>query len=78
MASVTLYGFLIYLISKSQMKTLYKVIFNTLLVVLIILIGTSRIYLGAHFASDILGGAMMSLSILFLFAHLDEKKKLID
>ncbi len=78
MASVTLYGFLIYLISKSQMKTTYKVIFNSLLVVLIILIGMSRIYLGAHFASDILGGACLSASLVLLFAHLDEKKKIID
>ena len=78
MASVTLYGFIIYLINKSNIKPLHKTIFSTLLTILIILVGTSRIYLGAHFASDILGGACLSLSLLFLFAYINDKKNLID
>ena len=78
MASVTLYGFIIYLINKSKIDSLYKIIFNILLVILILLIGTSRIYLGAHFASDIFGGSCLSLSLLCLFAHLDEEKQIID
>ncbi len=78
MASVTLYGFIIYLINKSRMQMLYKVIYTVLLSVLITLVGISRIYLGAHFASDILGGAFLSLSLLCAFAYFDDKKKIID
>ena len=78
MASVTLYGFLVYLLLKADIKKTYKVIFTTLLSILTILIGTSRIYLGAHFFSDIFGGALLSLSIIFFYVYLDEKRNLRD
>ena len=78
MASVTLYGFLIYLLLKANIKKSYKIIFIILLSILTILIGTSRIYLGAHFFSDIFGGALLSLSIIFFYVYLDEKRSLRD
>ena len=75
MASTTLYGFLAYLIIKSNMQKKYKTIYSTLLVLLIICIGISRIYLGAHFFSDIFGGALISLTLLIIYGYLNDLKK---
>ncbi|MEN6669882.1 phosphatase PAP2 family protein [Psychrobacter sp. B38] len=56
MGSFVFYGFLIYLIIKSTHKSAIKTALSIILSVLVLLIGTSRIYLGAHFPSDIVAG----------------------
>ena len=71
LGSLIFYGFLIYLLAKSQQPKTVKNIFGVTGVVIILLIGISRIYLGAHFPSDVvagfLGGAMwLMLSLLAL------------
>ena len=64
--AIAVYGFLIYYVyHKVKNKTL-KIVLITLLTILIILIGLSRIYLGVHYPSDILGGYTLALSILIL------------
>jgi len=77
MASATLYGFLIYLIIKSDMPKHYKIIYSGVLGLLIFLVGISRIYLGAHFFSDVFGGWILSISLLLLFNEINKKKKMI-
>ena len=77
MASVTLYGFLIYLIIKSNYPKRYKVFYSCIFSLLIMGVGISRIYLGAHYFSDVFGGMILSLSILVLFAFINDKQKWI-
>lgn len=64
MASVTLYGFLIYFLLKSKISKSYKVVFSIILGIIPVLVGMSRIYLGAHYFSDVFGGALLSIILL--------------
>ncbi|MHB8061084.1 MAG: phosphatase PAP2 family protein [Ruminiclostridium sp.] len=63
MVSMSFYGFLIYLCCKNY-KTKWKYLIISLLAILILLVGLSRIYLGVHYASDVLGG--FTLGILWV------------
>ncbi len=56
MSAMAFYGFLIYLCSKFKINRFFKLTIITLLTILILSIGISRIYLGVHFPSDIAGG----------------------
>lgn len=76
MASMTFYGMLIYLIYKSNINKRLKYAFIIILSILILLIGLSRIYLGVHYASDIITGYMVSLIYLIIFITIVNKIKL--
>jgi len=67
MVSAAFYGFLIYLIYKNVKNKYIKWGLITSLALLIILIGTSRIYLGVHYTSDVLAGFLIAISYLIIF-----------
>ena len=73
MVACIFYGFIIYLISKSSYKKSTKIIINMFLIILIVMIGISRIYLGVHYASDVIGGYLVSISYLIIFTHFTSK-----
>ena len=70
MVSAAFYGFFIYLIFKNVKNKYIKWGSITLLSILIILIGTSRIYLGVHYTSDVLAGFVISISYLVIFTSI--------
>lgn len=72
LTSMAFYGYIIYLIYKSNLK--YKKLYIILLGMLILLIGISRIYLGVHYATDVLGGFTFSLFYLIIFIELTKKR----
>ncbi len=76
MAATAFYGLLIYLLLKSNHK--YKLPLCILLSLLIIIIGLSRIYLGVHYASDIIGGMIISMLWLIIFINLNYDKMLAN
>lgn len=69
MLSVVFYGFLIFYAWRIVHRVWLKILVTVLLVVLILLICWSRVYLGAHFMSDVIAGitagiGWLSLSLL--------------
>lgn len=73
MISLAFYGYLIYLIYKYIKNTQLKYILMSLLTVLICLIGISRIYLGVHYTSDVLGGFLLSIAYIVLYIYIAKK-----
>ena len=67
MVSMAFYGYLIYLIYKYVKNKYIKWISIVLLSILICSIGISRIYLGVHYTSDVLGGFLISISYLVIY-----------
>ena len=67
MVSMAFYGYLIYLIYKHVKNKYLKWISIVLLSILICSIGISRIYLGVHYTSDVLGGFFISISYLIIY-----------
>lgn len=67
MISAAFYGLIIYFIWKNVKNTKLKYISCILLSLLILFIGISRIYLGVHYASDVIGGFTISIAYLIIF-----------
>lgn len=74
MVSMAFYGFIIYLIYHNVKNIYVKWMLCTLLTILIPLIGISRIYLGVHYASDVIGGFCVSISYLILYTKIVSKQ----
>ncbi|MDQ0428676.1 undecaprenyl-diphosphatase [Planomicrobium stackebrandtii] len=56
MGSLVFYGFVMYLVIRTRQRPWIQWVTVVVLSVLIIMIGSSRVYLGAHFPSDVIAG----------------------
>ena len=77
MVSMGFYGFLIYLAYKNIKNKKIKIPLIIFLSILILLIGVSRIHLGVHYATDIIGGFLIAIIYLGLFIKFLYKNKKI-
>lgn len=74
MFSLAFYGLIIYYIYKSSLNKNIKTILTILLCFIIILIPITRIYLGVHYASDVIAGLCLSGAILLIYSLIKDKK----
>lgn len=67
MATMTFYGFLIYIIYKKDINKTLKIGLISLLSLLIFTVCFSRVYIYVHYFSDVITGCMISLLVLYGF-----------
>lgn len=73
MVSMAFYGYLIYLIYRYVKNRYVKWSLITILSILIVTIGVSRIYLGVHYTSDVIAGFLVSISYLIIYTSIINK-----
>ncbi len=64
------YGFIIYLIYISKLNKKSKIIYISLFSLIILVVGLSRIYLGVHFFTDVLGAFTFAISYLIIYTNI--------
>ena len=74
MISVAFYGLVIYLVYKNVNNKYLKWTLITLLSLLILTIGFSRIYVGVHYFTDVVGGFFLALAYLIVYIYIYNKK----
>lgn len=70
MASMAFYGLLIYIIYHKVLNKSLRNILISINIIIILLIGISRVYLGVHYLSDIIVGYSISIIYLLLLSKI--------
>lgn len=74
MVSMAFYGIIIYLVYKNVTNKYLKWTLITLLSLLILSIGFSRIYVGVHYFTDVVGGFLLGIAYLIIYINIYNKK----
>lgn len=75
MVGLCFYGFITYLLYKNTKKKSHKIILMFTLILITLTIGFSRIYLGVHYLTDVIGGFLLAIIHLTLYIKLITKEK---
>ena len=73
MVSMAFYGLLIYIIYHFIKKKSLRITLVTINIIIIFLIGISRVYLGVHYLSDVVTGYSISIIYLLFLAKILKK-----
>lgn len=69
MAAMAFFGLLAWLVWKYEADRRLRRLYATGFALVIVMIGVSRIYLGVHYASDVLGGFCLSMAWLAVYTR---------
>ena len=69
--AMTLFGLLAYFAFTRMPRRFLRMLTFLSLLALILLIGASRVYLGAHWPSDVLAGYLFGAVFLWIFIYFD-------
>lgn len=75
MVSMAYFGFIAYLIYKANLKKPLKWASITLIFLTVLSIGFSRVYLGVHYLSDVVGGYLLAIAYLMLYICIINKER---
>lgn len=67
--SIIFYGMVGYFVYKLCQRKWQKIILSAAIATLIFLIGLSRVYLGVHWASDVIAGWLLGFAILKIYTY---------
>lgn len=70
MSATSFYGFLIFLVCLSSFPIFLKTLLVSLLILIILIIGYSRIYLGVHYFSDVIGALFLASSYVLIYVYI--------
>lgn len=70
LTAMAFYGLLIYYIYKSNINKNKKIVLEILLSIIILLIGLSRVYLGVHYVTDVVGAFLFSICYLIIYTKI--------
>lgn len=76
-AAMSFYGFLIFLFYNSNLNKKKKTILISILSIIIFIVGYSRVYLGVHYASDVISAFCLTVSYLIIFTQAIKRNKKI-
>ena len=75
MVGLCFYGFITYLLYKKSKKKSQKIILICSIILISLTIGFSRIYLGVHYLTDVIGGFLLAIIYLAIYIKLINVEK---
>jgi undecaprenyl-diphosphatase len=73
LVTICLYGMVIYYVSKSLMKKKLKISLITISTLWILFVGFSRILIGVHYPTDVLGAYLLGCLLLCTYIKIDKR-----
>lgn len=67
MVAMAFFGLLIWMVWRYHRRDAMRVVWCALFALVIVMVGVSRVYLGVHYASDVLAGFCVSIAWLVLY-----------